>query len=93
MTAILRTMIALFDRKPLLEEITVRLSIIEVCLKWHTRRGHNDNAKVAEDVVARFLSELCRWRLLNLNTIKSNYPAADIADPARRIAFQVTVNG
>ena len=93
MTAILRLMSALFDRKVLLDEITFRLSVMEVCLKWHTSRGHNDNAKIAEDVVARFLAALCGWQLVNLNTIKPNYPAADLGDPGARIAVQVTVNG
>ena len=84
---------SLFDRKALTDTIILRLGIMEGVLKWHTGRGHNDNAKVAEDVVARFLAALCGWSLVNLNTIRPNYPAADLGDPSRRLAIQVTVNG
>ncbi|HEX2747400.1 MAG TPA: SMEK domain-containing protein, partial [Verrucomicrobiales bacterium] len=83
----------MFDRQQLLTAILQRLSIMETCLKWHSSRGLNDACKVAEDVVARFLGALCGWNLVNLNTIRPNYPAADLGDAANRLAVQVTVNG
>lgn len=86
-------MTALFDRKSLLERIFFHLSTMESCLKWHTGRGHNDNAKILEDVVARFLSVLCGWELKNRNSIRANYPAGDLGDFGKRIAIQVTVDG
>ena len=86
-------MAALFDRKTLLEEISLYLSTMESCLKWHTGRGHNDIAKVLEDVVARFLAVVCDWNLKNLNSIRPNYPVGDLGDFEKRIAIQVTVDG
>jgi len=59
---------------------------MEVCLKWHTQRGHNDETKSAEVATARFLAVLCGWKLINLNTIRPNYPAADLGDPREGIA-------
>lgn len=83
----------LFDRTSLLDAILLRLSIMQECLKWHSNRGENGACKTAEDVVARFLAALCGWELVNLNTIKKNYPAADLGDHKQRLAIQVTVNG
>jgi len=83
----------LFDRETTLKAIVFRISLMETCLKWHSGRGENDACKTAEDVVARFLAALFGWSLVNLNTIKKNYPAADLGDFTKRIAVQVTVNG
>jgi tetratricopeptide (TPR) repeat protein len=83
----------LFDRSQILNDIIFRLSVMQECLKWHSQRGENDACKTAEDVVARFLAALKGWNLVNLNTIKPNYPAADLGDKDERIAIQVTVNG
>ena len=83
----------LFDRRSLLDAIILRLNIMQECLKWHSNRGEIDACKTAEDVVAQFLAALCDWKLVNLNTIKKNYPAADLGDHEQRLAIQVTVNG
>jgi len=86
-------MSAIFDRSKILDDIILRVSVMQECLKWHSKRGENDACKTAEDVVARFLAALCGWNLVNLNTIRTNYPAADLGDKAQRLAIQVTVNG
>ncbi len=88
----LTTLDTLFQAKALKEKIIFRLSVMETCLKWHSKRGENDLCKAAEDVVAHFLTALCGWELINLNTIKANYPVVDLGDTKRRIGVQVTVN-
>ena len=45
---------------------------------------------VSEDFFAEFLNELQGLHLKNVNREKANHPAIDLADPDKRIAFQIT---
>lgn len=55
-----------------------------------SRANLTDANNAIEPIVCRLFNELFGWELINLNTEKLNFPAADLADTKRRIAVQVT---
>lgn len=82
---------SLYDPTYLRSQIETRLGMMEHALKRLSRSNLQDDCKTAENVVARFLGAVFGWELVNLNTIRPNYPAADLGDFGRRIAIQVTI--
>ena len=60
-------------------------------VKSSTAMGHSDINRVAETVLIPLLGRVYECpSLQNLNSLHPNYPAVDLGDVARRIAFQVT---
>lgn len=52
--------------------------------------GFSDNHKALEELVREVYSESEGLNLINTNAIKSNYPAIDLVDDAKKVAVQVT---
>lgn len=52
--------------------------------------GFTDNHKALEELVREVYSETDGLNLINTNAIKSNYPAIDLVDDAKKVAVQVT---
>lgn len=71
-------------------------SIIEMLTQWVTavklRNTVNDTGinRTSENLVLRLLNAAYGYELKNLNWEESNYPAVDLGDRRRGIAFQVT---
>ncbi|MEO6741464.1 MAG: SMEK domain-containing protein, partial [Chthoniobacteraceae bacterium] len=82
-----------FQRESLAKKMAGQLNVLADQLKTHSRASFNDASHTLEYVMARFFNALFGWSMVNLNSEKANFPAADIGDRARRIAMQITVNG
>ena len=70
--------------------------VIEMLTQWVTavklRNSVNDTAinRTSENLVLRLFNVAYGYELKNLNWEESNYPAVDLGDRERGIAFQVT---
>ncbi|TAD84699.1 MAG: hypothetical protein EAY75_12630 [Bacteroidetes bacterium] len=51
---------------------------------------YNDVNKTNEDLSCQVLNEIFEWNLINLNTIKPNFPAIDLGDDKKGIGISVT---
>ncbi len=82
-----------FQRDTLANSLSNRLLSVAAMLKTNSRNGRTDSNHTAEFVMARFLNALFGWELQDLNERQKNFPAADLGDPRRKIAFQITNEG
>lgn len=75
----------------LINEFRALSAQLKTEVEYASAMGHYDTHKVAENLMCKLLSELCRYsNLRNLNRDKDNYPGIDLADYQARIAFQIT---
>ena len=79
-----------FKRDTLSKKIADRLNLLADQLKTRTRASFTDANHSLEFVMARFFNALFGWRLVNLNTGATDFPAADLGDDALGIAIQIT---
>ncbi len=68
----------------------MHLSVLRYIFKSKSKRGHYDLNKASESFFRDFMNEVYGWKLANMNTIQSNYPAIDLGDKVNRICVQVT---
>lgn len=68
----------------------MHLSVLRYIFKSKSKRGHYDLNKASENFFRDFLNDVYDWKLANMNTIQSNYPAIDLGDKANRVCIQVT---
>ena len=75
------------------EQIAVKLE--RFCRQTEERNGRGmlDLTRQGEDIVCRLLNLTFGWELVNLNRLRPNCPAVDLADDTRRICVQVTGAG
>jgi hypothetical protein len=70
--------------------IADQLNELAAMVKTRSRASLTDANRILETIATRFLNALFGWELVNLNTERPNYPAADLGDRGRRLAIQVT---
>jgi hypothetical protein len=70
--------------------ISDQLNTLAGMVKSRSRASLTDANRILETIATRFFNALFGWELVNLNTERANYPAADLGDRQRRIAIQVT---
>ncbi len=70
--------------------IADRLNELAAIVKTRSLTSLTDANHILETITKRFFNALHGWDLVNLNVLQANYPAADLGDPGRRIAIQVT---
>ena len=80
----------LFPCQAVAKEISQRLNLLADQIRTQTRAGYLDDNHDLEGLMARFFNALFGSDLVNLNVIHPNYPAADLGDYERRLAFQIT---
>lgn len=73
-----------------MEQITDALSILTVNVKLYNSRGLTDANKAAEDFYCGLLNIVLDAQLENMNLLKMDFPAIDLADRTNRICVQVT---
>lgn len=83
----------LYRREEMLRTIGNALNWIQLACKQETLLHLMNNNTVSEHFYCEFLNRAFGLSLVNLNKVAQNYPALDLGDVGRRIAFQVTVNG
>lgn len=74
-----------------INRIKHRLAELSVALKAGARANLNDDCRVLETICARIFNALFGLNLTNLNLAQPNFPAADLGDRDKRVAFQITV--
>lgn len=73
------------------ERIIELFAAFSTLAKAHSAAGKTDSHKVSETVLIPLFKEIFDLPdLINLNTIKENYPAIDLGDETAGVAFQVT---
>ncbi len=79
------------DRETLLKEASDLLAVFSLKVDNLSKAGYLSVNKIAEDIYKRLFNELLDLQLVNINTFESqNFPAIDLIDEERRIAFQIT---
>lgn len=74
-------------------------AVVEMLTQWVTAVklrnavNYTDINRTAENLVLRLLNTAYDYNLKNLNWDQNNYPAVDLGDQNRGIAFQVTASG
>ena len=68
------------------------ISILQHYISNRQQTGFHDMEKLIEIIVKKTFNILDNWQLENLNILKVNYPAIDLADKQKQIAVQVTTN-
>ena len=73
-------------------DVQIRTKLERFCRQTETRnsRGMFDLTRQGEDLVCRLLNLAMGWELVNLNRIRPNCPAVDLADETRGVCVQVT---
>jgi hypothetical protein len=79
-----------FSRDHYPKQIADRLHELATKLKTRTRARLTDANHSLETVMQRFFNALYGWNLVNLNAGQGDFPAADLGDPGRRVAMQIT---
>ena len=79
-----------FLKDKYLDEITYRLSVVQVELKSNNSlRRFNSNLS-AEDFFCGLINLIYGWHLVNINKIIEDAPGIDLVDPDNCIAIQVS---
>ena len=73
------------------KDIIHNLQRLSDLLTTYSAVGFNDPSKTLEKIAKRFFNALYGLDLVNLNSIKPNYPAADLGNTQKRIAYQITI--
>jgi len=76
----------------LLNRITKQLAILAYEIELMNRSNRMTLNSDAETIFCGLINRLEGWELRNLNEVSQNYPGIDLADPARRIAVQITAS-
>ena len=79
-------------RTDLLNKITKQLAILAHEVELMNRSNRMSLNSDAETIFCGLINRLEGWNLSNLNEVAQNYPGIDLADPARRIAVQITAS-
>ena len=82
----------MLNREALIDRISDVLARLESYLKLKSGQNLPDAAVLAEDFCIFLLNLVYGYRLTNLNAEDANFPAVDLIDRDRRVAFQITVN-
>ena len=72
------------------EFIIEKISSLKTEISFLTQKGLTDENLHCEYLIKNILNIIFNWNLINLNTIKSNYPSIDLGDFTNRIAIQIT---
>lgn len=86
-------MISLYRREDCLRAICNALGLIKSVCELESLLHLYNSHTVSEHFFCGFLNEAFDLSLKDLNKVTQNYPALDLGDPSRRVAFQVTSNG
>lgn len=73
-----------------MDQITNALSVLTVNVKLNNSRGRTDVNKDAEDFYCGLLNLVLDAELKNMNLLRMDFPAIDLADCTNRICVQVT---
>ena len=68
------------------------ISILQHYILIRQKNGFHDMEKLIEIIIKKAFNVLENWQLENLNILKVNFPAIDLADDKNHIALQVTTN-
>jgi len=80
----------MLNQKNLTDECVRLCTLIVTYAQIAGDAGFTDNHKALEELVRELYSETEDLNLINTNAIKSNYPAIDLVDDAKKVAVQVT---
>ncbi|MAX35782.1 MAG: hypothetical protein CME33_04340 [Gimesia sp.] len=83
----------LYKREKLLRTICNSLTWIKTVCELESLLHLFNIHTISEHFFCRFLNEAYDLSLIDLNKVTQNYPALDLGDAAKRMAFQVTSNG
>jgi len=72
------------------EFIIEKIALLKTEITFLTKKGLNNENLHCEFLIKNILNIIYDWELVNLNTIKSNYPSIDLGDFANRVAIQIT---
>lgn len=81
------------NEKNELDAVVVMLTQWVTAVKLRNAVNYTDINRLAENLVLRLLNTAYDYNLKNLNWEQNNYPAVDLGDHERGIAFQVTASG
>lgn len=68
------------------------ISILQHYILNRQKTGFHDMERLIETIVKKTFNILENWQLENLNILKVNFPAIDLADKQNKVALQVTTN-
>lgn len=78
------------ERQNLINDIISYFSRLETSVKLNNSNGLTDINSYSEDFFCNVLNKIFDLNLVNLNTIKSNFPSIDLGDELKQISIQVT---
>jgi len=80
----------MFPQEELQKKVSDFLAILEVAIQNRSSLGLFDQNLLAQPFMAKFLNILYGYDLVNLDQASKKYPAIDLGDFYRKVAFQVT---
>lgn len=81
---------SLLNTGSVMDRITNALSILTTNVQLHNSRGKTDINRDAEEFYCGLLNIVLNTSLSNLNALKMDFPAIDLADKSMRLCVQVT---
>lgn len=80
----------MFDVKDINENVNKYFTMIETYIKYENSDGNFDINKYCEEFFCGLMNIAFKSNLVNLNTLKMNFPAVDLGDAEEGICYQVT---
>lgn len=78
------------ERQNLINDVTSYFARLEASVKLNNSNGLTDINSYSEDFFCNILNKIFDLNLINLNTVKTNFPSVDLGDVDRQISIQVT---
>ncbi|WP_017345796.1 SMEK domain-containing protein [Pantoea sp. A4] len=77
---------------PLIRNLQSDISVLQYYINQRQKAGFHDMERMLESLTIFIFRALRKGNLENLNQIKVNFPAIDLADQENKVAVQVTTN-
>lgn len=78
------------ERQNLINDVISYFARLEASVKISNSNGLTDINSYSEDFFCKLLNSIFDIQLVNLNTIKLNFPSVDLGDSNKQISIQVT---
>jgi hypothetical protein len=77
---------SMLTHKNLTDELIKISSLLVAYVKISAESGFNDNYAALEEFIKTYFAIVKKYKLVNTNSIKRNYPAIDLVDDTRKVA-------
>ena len=80
----------MINKKKYVEYVIDKIALLRAEISSLNKQGYNDANLYCENIVKNIMNIVYDYDLINLNSIKNNYPGVDLGDYQKKIAVQVT---